>query len=82
MDAFTHGMFGELQSYEDRKEFEAWLDSMDDAVAVEPLDWTDTLQRHNDAADALEMEYAGAARQEEQEEADWDRWESYYVQWE
>jgi hypothetical protein len=82
MDAFTHGMFGELQSYEDRAEFESWLDSVEGTAAVEPLDWTDVLQRHNDAADALEMEYAGAARQEEQEEADWNKWESYYAQWE
>jgi hypothetical protein len=77
MDAFTHGMFGELQSYEDRAEFESWLDSVEGAAAVEPLDWTDILQRHNDAADALEMEYAGATWEEidEQErckeESDW-----------
>ena len=35
MDAFTPGMFGELQSYEDRAEFEAWLDSIDGVIPVE-----------------------------------------------
>lgn len=90
MDAFNPKMFGELQGEADRVEFEAWLDSTLAVEAVEvkesewtePFDWTDTLQRHNDAADALQMEYAKAARQELQEEADWDRWESYYAQWE
>lgn len=36
MDAFTHGMFGELQSYEDRAEFESWIDSTDAIGEAEP----------------------------------------------
>lgn len=30
MDAFTFGMFGELETYEDRREYEEWLDSLDE----------------------------------------------------
>lgn len=29
MDTFTFGMFGELETYEDRREYEEWLDSME-----------------------------------------------------
>jgi hypothetical protein len=31
MDNFTFGMFGELADYEERAEYEAWLDSMPDS---------------------------------------------------
>lgn len=90
MDNFTCGMFGELSSYEDRMEFEAWLEATEgvgEAVPseegwVEPFDWTDILQRHRDDADALEREEE-AERQEALAEAEWCcRWEAYYAQWE
>lgn len=31
MDAFTFGMFGELETYEDVREYEEWLDSTESA---------------------------------------------------
>lgn len=89
MDNFTFGMFGELSCYEDRMEFEAWLEATEGVGEmepseerwVEPFDWTDILQRHRDDADALEREYQ-AEMEEARAEAEWSRWEAYYAQWE
>lgn len=65
MDAFTPGMFGELQNYEDRAEFEAWLDSVDGVVPVEVAE----------VAEMTEEEWDEIDRQEAQKEEDdwWNR---------
>lgn len=38
MDNFTFGMFGELSSYEDRMEFNAWLEATEGVGEMEPSD--------------------------------------------
>ena len=38
MDNFTFGMFGELSSYEDCMEFEAWLEATEGVGEIEPSD--------------------------------------------